>query len=111
MIAQKNRLKRKDFELIFKKGDKISNQFFNLRFLENDLKYCRFAVIVSNKVSKKAVIRNKIRRRLKAIFLLNLDNFNKKIDIIVTVLPTVLDKDFPEIKEIFVNLAKKKHIL
>ena len=111
MIAQKNRLKKEDFELIFKEGEKFSNKFFNIRIRGNNLGYCRFAVIVSNKISKKAVVRNKIRRRLKAIFLLNLDNFNQDFDILVTVLPPIVGLNFLEIKENFLSLAKKRQIL
>jgi ribonuclease P protein component len=111
MIAQKNRLKKEDFEPIFKEGEKFSNKFFNIRIRGNNLGYCRFAVIVSNKISKKAVVRNKIRRRLKAIFLLNLDNFNQDFDILVTALPAIIELNFSEIKENFLNLAKKRQIL
>ena len=84
MLAQKNRLSKKDdFELIFKNGNKVFDQYLNLRFRENDLDCCRFSIIVSNKISKKAVVRNKLRRRIKAFIVNNLSNFRKNYDIII----------------------------
>ena len=110
MIAQKNRLKKADFELIFKNGNKKSNSFFNLRFIANKLDYCRFSVIVSNKISKKATERNKLKRQVKAVLSENLFKFRENIDLIITVLPPVKKTDFSEIKENLVNIAKKSNI-
>lgn len=112
MITQKNRLgKKADFERVFRDGNKTYNQYLNLRFKENDLGYCRFAIIVSNKISKKATERNKIRRRLKAININNLSNFNKNFDIIITVLPPISNLKFDDFRDIYLNLAKKSKIL
>jgi ribonuclease P protein component len=112
MITQKNRLgKKADFERVFKGGNKVYNQYLNLRFRVNDLAYCRFAIIVSNKISKKATERNKIRRRLKAVNIDNLSNFKQNLDIIITVLPPLKDLSYQETREIYLNLAKKSRIL
>ncbi len=111
MLAQKNRLSKKaDFELVFKSGNKVYNQYLNLRFKENGLNYCRFAIIVSNKISKKATERNKVRRRLRSVISVNLSNFKQNNDIILTVLPPLKALDFAEIREILLNLLKKSKI-
>lgn len=110
MLAQKNRLKKADFELIFKNGNKSYSQDCNLRYIANRLDYCRFAVIVSNKVSNKAVIRNKLRRRIKAVILSNLSNFRYNFDLIITVLPELSKKNFSENGEILVSLFKKNRL-
>lgn len=111
MIAQKNRLKKADFELIFRNGNKSYNPYCNMRYMANKLDYCRFSIIVSNKISKKATVRNKIRRRLKAVLQENLPNFRQNCDIIITVLPTMAKLDFAENKEILLNLLKKNRLL
>ena len=65
MLPKINRIKKKkDFEIIFKKGASFRNNLFTLRFLKNSLGINRFGFVVSQKVSKKAVVRNKVRRRL-----------------------------------------------
>jgi len=111
MLAQRNRLSKKaDFEQVFKSGNKTYNQYLNLRFKENGLDYCRFAIIVSNKITKKATERNKIRRRIKSVIINNLSNFRQNYDVIFTVLPPLKPLDFPETKEILLNLLKKSKI-
>ena len=67
-LNKKNRLKKKkDFESVFKKGKAVKGNFLFAKYLKNDLDCSRFAFIVSSKVSKKAVVRNRIRRVLSDI--------------------------------------------
>ena len=63
MLPKSQRLSR-GFSVIFQKGAKISTPFFVLRAVAAWDNAPRFAVTVSKKVSKKAVVRNRIRRRL-----------------------------------------------
>jgi len=66
MLAKKNRLSRKDFTLVL--GSKISANtahFLLKKGLDADLP--KIAVSVSKKVSKKAVDRNLIRRRVYSV--------------------------------------------
>lgn len=56
---------QRDFEEIRKKGKNISSPLFNLKFLPNDLKLVRFAIVISKKISKKAVDRNNLRRKVR----------------------------------------------
>ena len=111
MIAQKNRLKKADFERIFKNGNKSYNQSYNIRYVANGLDYCRFAIIVSNKISNNSTERNKIRRRIKAVLLENMANFRQNIDLIITVLPPVKKLDFQEIRTSLSELLKKYKVL
>lgn len=46
------------------KGKVYNGQFFNLRIAKNNLFYNRYAFVVSKKVDKRAVIRNKTKRKL-----------------------------------------------
>ena len=64
-LNKKNRLKKKkDFEGVFKKGKAVKGNFLFVRYLKNNLEFPRFAFVVSSRVSKKAVVRNRIRRAL-----------------------------------------------
>ena len=68
MLPKLNRIKnKKDFDLIFKKGKSLRAGPMVLKRMKNSSGCTRFAFIVSQKVSKKAVVRNKIRRRLAEI--------------------------------------------
>lgn len=63
MFPQGQRLsKRTDFDRLFKQRPLIG-QYFTIRLATNNLNKNRLAVVVPNKISKLAVVRNKIRRQ------------------------------------------------
>ncbi|MFA5124823.1 MAG: ribonuclease P protein component [Patescibacteria group bacterium] len=112
MLANKYRIsKKQEFERIFKNGKKDSSQNFIIRFINNDLEHCRFSVIVSNKISGKAVERNKIRRRAKAIIGNNLSNFTKNIDLLIIALVPSKKLDFSSFNNDLVKLLAKDKII
>ena len=60
--------KQNDFFKISQKGKVFQNELFVLKILENNFNYYRLAVVISNKISKKAVWRNRWRRQIKEAF-------------------------------------------
>ncbi len=112
MLPRENRIKKKkDFEVIFKKSKSFKNNLFILRFLENNLPQNRFGFVVSQKVSKRAVIRNKVRRRLNEAIRANEGKIKKGIDVLLIALPGIEKKNFSEIKEaVSLSLLKTKLI-
>ena len=67
-LALRNRLKdRKDFQTIYQQGIRHKSSHLTLRGLP-DKENMRIGITVSRKVSKKAVIRNRIKRWIRAIF-------------------------------------------
>ncbi len=108
MLLRQNRLKsKKDFETVFKKGESFKSGFILLKVAPNSLDMCRFGIVVSQKVSKKAVVRNKIRRRLSEIIRLNFMQAQKSADIAVVGLPGLQNKNFTDTKEMLVTVLKK----
>lgn len=64
-LNKKNRLKNKrDFEDVFKKGRAVKGSFLFIKYKKNESGVSRFGFVVSAKIAKKAVERNKIRRIL-----------------------------------------------
>jgi ribonuclease P protein component len=64
----RNRLKKqKDFEEVFTKGKTVKGSFFFCKVLQRGGGPFRYATVVSSKVSPKAVIRNRLRRRILSI--------------------------------------------
>lgn len=68
-----------------------------IKYKKNNLNKNSFKIIVSLKVSKKAVTRNKIKRRIREI--LRDANLNQGYEIVVITNKNILDKSFQEIKK------------
>lgn len=112
MLAKINRLKKnKDIQKVFEKGRIFKQDLLILKILPNDLDESRFAFVVSKKFSKKAVARNKIKRKLREAVYSNLKKIQKGADLIVIASPGLEAKDFKEIKEIISKLFKKAKII
>lgn len=113
MLARKNRLKsKKDFDQVFKKGKSFKEDFLVLKIKcgESEPMESRFGFIISKKVSKKAVIRNKIKRMLGEAVRLKMDRLKRGADIILITLPGIEKKDSREINKNIDKLFKKSDI-
>lgn len=62
MIAEQYRVPRVLIPYILKRGNEFASQLFIVRQKENTQPFSRYRVIISTKVAKKAVDRNKLRR-------------------------------------------------
>jgi len=62
MFPKKKRVTKKIFNEIIKKGVSFSSNFFIFKFISHKDEP-RYAFVVPKKISKKATIRNKIKRR------------------------------------------------
>ena len=100
MLPKTNRLSKKnDFEMVFKKGKSFKEDFLILRFVYNKIKRTRFGIIVSQKISKKATVRNKIKRMIRAVVRSRTSGIKKGADIVFLALPGLENKDFWEIEK------------
>ena len=77
MLKKVNRLaKAKDIQQAFARGRTFFNPFFTVKFISN-LDAPRFTIVVSTKVFKKAVFRNRLKRIIREYLRKNLANFKK----------------------------------
>ena len=109
MLKQNRLKKKKDFERVYRKGRGFKADSLFLKILENKEGFLRVGIVVSKKVSKKAVKRNKIKRRIRNI----VRNINLKqgFDIILIAYPSILNKEFYQIKKEIEDLIKKTKCL
>lgn len=110
MLSKENRLlKERDFDLIHKKGKFIPGKHLVIKVLPNKLSESRFGIIVSNKISKKPVIRNKIKRRLREIIREGIKSreIKKGFDIIVIAKPSIVEEEFESIKRNFFDVLNR----
>ena len=102
MLAKKFRLSnKKDFERLHKNGKFFGNNFLAIKVAKNDLEISRFGFAIGKKISKKAVIRNKVRRRLQENIRIKMPKIKPGFDIIFFAREEIGKKDYWEIdKEI-----------
>ncbi len=68
MLSGANRLKHeKDLKTLFASGKSVFDPVCGMKFRKNGRSINRFVVVVGTKVSKSAVDRNRIRRRIQAL--------------------------------------------
>lgn len=100
MLPKQNRLKKKkDFEKVFKGGKIVKCQDLFLKYVPNDAEESKIGIVVSKKVSKRAVDRNKAKRRIREIFRLIDGRLKSGFNIIAVAYPSINDKEFKVIKE------------
>lgn len=108
MLPARNRLrKRRDFERVFNSKSSFSGRFFRLIYSKSDLSFSRLGVVVSSKVSKKAVIRNKIRRRVYVFIKPYIKIINPPLDMAMIISKTAVEADIKEFKDDVVRVLEK----
>lgn len=106
-LNKKNRLKKKrDFENVFKKGKAVKSSFLFIKYIKNELDISRLGFVVSAKVAKKAVERNKIRRILSEGIRGQINNLNG-YDIVVFATGKIITGHKEDIVADFLKVLKK----
>lgn len=112
MLSGASRLKKKkDFESVFKKGRGFKEGFLFLKLAPNGLGTTRFGFVVGQKVSKKATVRNRVKRRLRGSTAAVLSRTAKGFDVVVVAEKETERADSLKIKETLERLFKKSKIL
>jgi len=112
MLPAPNRLiKKKDFDQIHKRGKFVAEKFLAIKFLKNNLDVSRFGFLVGTKISKKAVQRNLIKRRLRESIRLKLDTVSSGHDIVFFTKPEIEGKSYEEINEAVEAVLKAANLI
>ncbi|MBI5401262.1 ribonuclease P protein component [Candidatus Wolfebacteria bacterium] len=106
MLAKKYKLPIKEF---LDKKPRISGrtEFFLMRILPNNLKFSRFGVVISKKVSASAVVRNKIKRTIFDFLRIEKLHIPAGKDVLLTVLPPAAKLNKKELEEGLENVIIK----
>lgn len=102
MLPKQHRLIRNDFDLVFKKGRRIRGKAFSLVIIPSEDKSepSKIGIVVTKKVCKKAVDRNKLKRQIRNTitrYILKTLPFGQKI--VVMAFPVPTPRKYQEIKE------------
>ncbi len=96
----------------YQNGKTIRGSKISLVFADNSRNKQRYAVVVSKKILKSAVGRNRIRRRTYEAIRYELSNINKPVDCIFIIYSKdIISIDFKELCGIIHNLLKEANII
>lgn len=98
-MEKKHRLRKNtEFKRAYVKGKNYWNRNFKLYVKKNDLNYTRFGIVVTKKLGK-AVVRNKIKRRIREINKDLLPYINSGHDIVLIPKKNTVDLSYEELKK------------
>ena len=113
MLPNQNRLcRREDFAKVYAKGDRYRGTYLSLRILRDTHQpFTKIGIVVSKKVSKLAVTRNRFKRQLRAIFRQLLSQLMDGLQIVVTVTTVDSKPSYQELWNDLKNLLAKAKVL
>ncbi len=112
MFPKENRLKsEKDIQTLFASGKSVFGIFVGIKTKKNTLDYSRFTVVVGTKVSKKAVVRNRLKRQVRAIVHEKLSELTSGYDVAFLVKKEAVGKTFEELQGDVEKLLRKSKLL
>lgn len=112
MLAKENRLRKdKDIKQAYKKGRFVNLDWLTLKVAPNNLDTTRFAFLIGVKVSKKAVIRNRIKRQVSEVMRLKISEISKGYDVLVIVKPQAVGKEYRDIEKVALGALKRGKLL
>jgi len=102
---------KSEFKLVYSRGKRARGKFISIVYFTNNGSAFKAAVVVRKKHYKRAVDRNKIKRRLREIIRLNKNLLPSNLWIIIHAEQGILKNKFCDIKSEFLNLCKKSGLL
>ncbi len=111
MLPRKYRINRQLFKEIFSKGKNFHSDLIFLKIADITDKNPCFTFVVPKKTVKKAVIRNKIKRRARDIIYKNLSLFKNGVGAIFFFKKGSEKLNFPEFQKEIMAISKKSKII
>ena len=100
--------RRKDFDAVFQKGQVLTNRLLVLRSVPNQLPHNRYGFITSKRLGK-AVVRNRVRRRLREG--VRALPTRAGWDVVISARVPAAQANFHELKAAITNLFVRANIL
>lgn len=98
--------------MVKKKGDFVfSSRLFNVRISDNEDKAPRFGFVVSKKISKSSVVRNRTKRTIRGVVEENLGKIANGKNVVFVSKKQLGPEQRKEVKQEMENIFKKAKIL
>lgn len=98
------------FRRLYRKGMSCANRYLVLYCRRNGTEENRVGLTVSAKLGH-AVLRNRVRRRLREIYRLHEQEFLRGWDLVVVVRARGIDASYRELEKAYLSLARKLELL
>ena len=99
--------KQKELEAVFAARERVQASGLIVKKTKNTSSISRFAVVISKKVSKKAVVRNRIRRLLHEVIRMHLGTMEGGWDVAIIVFPGFAPKSRDDATNALLPLLKR----
>ncbi|EOC99431.1 ribonuclease P protein component [Caldisalinibacter kiritimatiensis] len=110
-MNKKYRLRsNKEFKRVYKKGKSLANRYLVMFYIKNPYNYNRVGFTVTKKLGK-AVVRNKVRRRIKEGYRLNADKVKQGYDIIFLSRVNAKNAEYKDLERAILHLIRKSGLL
>jgi ribonuclease P protein component len=114
-LARVHRLRRQDFDSIYRQGKRISGAYFRaivlLKLGDARVHPPQLGIVVSKKVSKRAVQRNRVRRQVQAAFQQLLPHLHQGWQGILIVQASALGCTYAQILPELEKILRKAEVL
>jgi ribonuclease P protein component len=100
----------RQFNQVYKRGKSIVNRHVVMYYSRNQLGYNQIGFSVSKKVGK-AVVRNRVKRVMKELYRLNVENIVDGYDIVFVARVRSKDSSYKEIEKAMLDCFKKGNLM
>jgi len=110
-MKRNNLSKEKEILRVLRQRPFFSQHLTFKKFTNKDVDDWRYTVIISKKVEKLAVQRNRAKRRIRNIILKYKNKINKQYDFVIIINKKIQEVSFLDLKQELTNLLYKSKIL
>lgn len=110
MQKERRLRKNRDFQNVFRRGTSVANRQLVLYVHRNpNIAHFRVGISVSKKIGH-AVIRNRLKRRLKEIIREKQEHISEGIDLVMIVRAPAVDLSYDDLKKSVIHVLKRARI-
>ena len=102
--------KNKDFQIVYKNGTSFANRYLVMYVRKNGTEYNRLGISVSKKVGN-SVVRHRITRLIREVYLLREDTFNSGLDVVVIARVSAKGISYHQVESSLLHLANLHSIM
>ncbi|MFP3974716.1 MAG: ribonuclease P protein component [Dehalococcoidia bacterium] len=109
MRREERLTKNSQFAAVFQYGKSWANGLMVIRAMPNGLSFSRFGFVISKRTHKKAVVRNRVKRRMREVVRLN--SIEPGWDVVFIARKGSIEADYNKIEGAILDLLRRAKLL